>query len=48
MNLKENLTKVDIDRQTQYEARWVFYHALLTIGLIGVNVLLLIILIRIW
>ena len=39
--IRTDWSKIDIDRQSKYEARWVWYHTLLAIEL-GFNVLMLI------
>ena len=39
--LQEGKTKVDLERDKQYEIKWVWYHTLLAIELAIANVLLL-------
>ena len=39
--LQEGKTKVDIEREKQYEIKWVWYHTLLAIELAIANILLL-------
>ena len=39
--LQEGKTKVDIEREKQYEIKWVWYHTLLAIELAVANILLL-------
>ena len=39
--LQEGKTKVDLEREKQYEIKWVWYHSLLAIELAIANVLLL-------
>ena len=39
--LQEGKTKVDIEREKQYEIKWVWYHTLLAVELAIANVLLL-------
>jgi hypothetical protein len=36
-----DFTRVDVDRQKQYETRWVWYHAVLAVELLICNILLL-------
>ena len=39
--LQEGKTKVELERDKRYEARWVWYHTFLAIELLITNVLLL-------
>ena len=39
--LQEGKTKVDLERDKQYEIKWVWYHTLLAIELAIANILLL-------
>ena len=39
--LQEGKTKVELERDKRYEARWVWYHTVLAIELLITNVLLL-------
>ena len=39
--LQEGKTKVDIEREKQYEIKWVWYHTVLAVELAITNVLLL-------
>ena len=39
--LQEGKTKVDLERDKQYEIKWVWYHTLLAVELAIANVLLL-------
>ena len=39
--LQDGKTKVDIERETQYEIKWVWYHTVLAVELAITNVLLL-------
>ena len=39
--LQEGKTKLDLEREKQYEIKWVWYHTLLAIELAIANVLLL-------
>ena len=39
--LQEGKTKLDLEREKQYETKWVWYHTLLAIELAIANVLLL-------
>ena len=45
--LQEGKTKVELERDKQYEAKWVWYHTLLAIELAVANILLLWIAIKI-
>jgi hypothetical protein len=45
--LQEGKTKVELDRDRKYEARWVWYHTLLSIELFIIIIILTIIAIRI-
>lgn len=45
--LQEGKTKVELERDKRYEARWVWYHTLLVVELLITNVLLLWIAIKI-
>ena len=44
--LQDGKTKVDIEREKQYEINWVWYHTLLVIELAVANLLLLYIAIK--
>ena len=39
--LQEGKTKVELERDKRYEARWVWYHTVLAIELLITNILLL-------
>ena len=39
--LQEGKTKIELERDKRYEARWVWYHTVLAIELLITNVLLL-------
>ena len=39
--LQEGKTKVELERDKRYEARWVWYHTVLAIELLVTNILLL-------
>ena len=39
--LEEGKTKIELDRDKRYEAKWVWYHTILAIELFFCNVLLL-------
>ena len=39
--LQEGKTKVELERDKQYEIKWVWYHTLLAIELLITNILLL-------
>jgi hypothetical protein len=39
--LQEGKTKIELDRDKRYEAKWVWYHTILAIELFFCNVLLL-------
>jgi hypothetical protein len=39
--LQEGKTKVDIEREKQYEIKWVWYHTVLAVELAITNILLL-------
>ena len=44
--LQDGKTKVDIEREKQYEIKWVWYHTVLAVELAITNVLLLYIAIK--
>jgi len=39
--LQEGKTKIELERDKRYEARWVWYHTVLAIELLVTNILLL-------
>ena len=39
--LQEGKTKIELERDKRYEARWVWYHTVLAIELLITNILLL-------
>ncbi|HIK66356.1 MAG TPA: hypothetical protein EYF95_00120 [Flavobacteriales bacterium] len=39
--IQEGKTKVELERDKRYEARWVWYHTLMAIELLVCNILLL-------
>lgn len=45
--LQEGKTRVELDRDRRYEARWVWYHTIMAIEIFSCNILLLWIAIKI-
>ena len=39
--LREGKTKIELERDKRYEARWVWYHTILAVELLVCNILLL-------